>query len=100
MEKSSRIIIGFHNNPPCNCLAYEMASKNIEDANVEDKTNVIPDLGFQVNQVTSTDLYHPEPIQILTRVRKDFKNRKRICVTSLLCVMVHALYSMEIFITI
>ncbi|XLR32316.1 hypothetical protein S83_060216, partial [Arachis hypogaea] len=72
-----------------------MTSKNIEDANVEDKTNVIPDSGFQVNQVTSTDLYHPEPIQILTRVRKDFKNRQHICVTSLSCVTVHVLYSLE-----
>ncbi|XLS82153.1 hypothetical protein HN51_047984, partial [Arachis hypogaea] len=72
-----------------------MASENIEDANIEDKTNVIPDSGFQVNQVTSTDLYHPEPIQILTRVREDLENRQRICVTSLSCVTVHALYSLE-----
>ncbi|XLS67044.1 hypothetical protein HN51_018067 [Arachis hypogaea] len=63
-----------------------MTSENIKDVNVEDKTNVIPDSEFQVNQATSTDLYHPELIQILTRVRKYFENRHRICVTSFSCV--------------
>ncbi|XLU95142.1 hypothetical protein S245_009494, partial [Arachis hypogaea] len=72
-----------------------MDGENIEDANVEDKTNVIPDLGFQVNQVTSTDLYHPEPIQILTHVREELEKRQHICVTSLSCVTVHTLYSLE-----
>ncbi|RYR11834.1 hypothetical protein Ahy_B04g069343 [Arachis hypogaea] len=62
-----------------------MHGENIEDANVEDNTNVIPDLGFQVNQVTSTDLYHPEPIQILTRVWEELEKRQHICVTSLSC---------------
>ncbi|XLR36898.1 hypothetical protein S83_021558 [Arachis hypogaea] len=68
-----------------------MDDKNIEDANVEDITNVISDLGFQVDQVTSTDLYHPEPIQILTRVREELEKRQHICVTSLSCVTVHTI---------
>ncbi|XP_052116435.1 uncharacterized protein LOC127746610 [Arachis duranensis] len=47
-----------------------MDNENIEDANLEDRTNVIYDSEFQVGQITSTDLYHPEPIQIPTRAGK------------------------------
>ncbi|XLR43490.1 hypothetical protein S83_028150 [Arachis hypogaea] len=69
-----------------------MDNENIEDANLEDRTNVIYDSEFQVGQITFTDLYHPEPIQIPTRVRKELENRQHICVTSLSCVVVHQLY--------
>ncbi|XLT41782.1 hypothetical protein HN873_073074 [Arachis hypogaea] len=73
-----------------------MDNENIEDANLEDRTNVIYDSEFQVGQITSTDLYHPEPIQILTRVREELENRQHICVTSLSCVAVHQLYLLEL----
>ncbi|RYR38956.1 hypothetical protein Ahy_A09g044311 [Arachis hypogaea] len=39
-----------------------MDDKNIEDMNVEDTTNVTHDSEFQVNQITSINLYHPERI--------------------------------------
>ncbi|XLR52238.1 hypothetical protein S83_002910, partial [Arachis hypogaea] len=63
-----------------------MDSENIEDAIVGDKTNVIPDSEFQVNQFSSADLYHPEQIQILPSIREDLEKRQQICVTSLSCV--------------
>ncbi|XLS46099.1 hypothetical protein HN51_002964 [Arachis hypogaea] len=72
-----------------------MDSENIEDAIVGDKTNVIPDSEFQVNQFSSADLYHPEQIQILPSIREDLEKRQQICVTSLSCVTVHMLYSLE-----
>ncbi|XLR01032.1 hypothetical protein HN51_055844, partial [Arachis hypogaea] len=72
-----------------------MDSENIKDANVEDKTNVIPGSRFQVNQFSSADLYHPERIQILTRVREELEKRQQIYVTSLSCVTVHTLYFLE-----
>ncbi|RYR10732.1 hypothetical protein Ahy_B05g079210 isoform A [Arachis hypogaea] len=73
-----------------------MDNENIEDANLEDRTNVIYDSEFQVGQISSTDLYHPEPIQISTRVREELENRQHICVTSLSCVAVHQLYLLEL----
>ncbi|XP_016206692.1 protein ALP1-like [Arachis ipaensis] len=73
-----------------------MDNENIEDANLEDRTNVIHDLEIQVHQVTSTDVYQPEPIQILTRVNEELEKRQNICVTSLTCVMVHALCTLEL----
>ncbi|XLR61234.1 hypothetical protein HN51_004501, partial [Arachis hypogaea] len=73
-----------------------MDNENIEDANLKDRTNVIYDSEFQVGQITSTDLYHPEPIQIPTRVREELENRQHICVTSLSCVAVHQLYLLEL----
>ncbi|XP_057733226.1 protein ALP1-like [Arachis stenosperma] len=73
-----------------------MDNENIEDANLEDRTNVIYDSEFQVGQITSTDLYHPQPIQIPTRVREELENRQHICVTSLSCVAVHQLYLLEL----
>ncbi|XLR04115.1 hypothetical protein HN51_058943, partial [Arachis hypogaea] len=75
----------------------QMDNKNMSTlTNLEDRTNVIYDLEFQVGQITSTDLYHPEPIQILTRVREELENRQHICVTSLSCVAVHQLYLLEL----
>ncbi|KAL4344427.1 hypothetical protein AHAS_Ahas11G0177300 [Arachis hypogaea] len=73
-----------------------MDNENIEDANLEDRTNVIHDLEIQVHQVTSTDVYQPEPIQILTRVREELEKRQNICVTSLTYVTVHALCTLEL----
>ncbi|XLS75836.1 hypothetical protein HN51_032701 [Arachis hypogaea] len=73
-----------------------MDNENIEDANLEDRTNVIYDPEFQVGQITSTDLYRPDPIQIPTRVREELENRQHICVTSLSCVAVHQLYLLEL----
>ncbi|XLQ99736.1 hypothetical protein HN51_054449 [Arachis hypogaea] len=73
-----------------------MDNENIEDANLEDKTNVIHDLEIQVHQVTSTAVYQPEPIQILTHVREELEKRQHICVTSLSCVTVHALCTLEL----
>ncbi|XLU22767.1 hypothetical protein S245_058833 [Arachis hypogaea] len=73
-----------------------MDNENIEYANLEDRTNVIHDLEIQVHQVTFTDVYQPEPIQILTCVREELEKRQYICVTSLSCVTVHALYSLEL----
>ncbi|XLR47360.1 hypothetical protein S83_032020, partial [Arachis hypogaea] len=73
-----------------------MDNENIENVNLEDRTNVIYDLEFRVGQITSTDQYHPEPIQILTRVREELENRQHICVTSLSCVAVHQLYLLEL----
>ncbi|XLR48464.1 hypothetical protein S83_033124, partial [Arachis hypogaea] len=73
-----------------------MDNENIEDANLEDRTNVIYDSEFQVGQITSTDLYRPDPIQIPTRVREELENRQHICVTSLSCVAVHQLYLLEL----
>ncbi|XLT02900.1 hypothetical protein HN51_052251, partial [Arachis hypogaea] len=74
---------------------FSKQNENIEDAIVGDKTNVIPDSEFQVNQFPSADLYHPEQIQILPRIREDLEKRQQICVTSLSCVTVHTLYSLE-----
>ncbi|KAL1371399.1 hypothetical protein AAHE18_01G128800 [Arachis hypogaea] len=73
-----------------------MDNENIEDMNLEDRTNVIHDSEFQVNQITSTGLYHPEPIQILTHVMEELRNRQNIYVTSLSCVTMHQLYLLEL----
>ncbi|KAL4394611.1 hypothetical protein AHAS_Ahas02G0169300 [Arachis hypogaea] len=54
------------------------------------------DLKNQVHQVTFTDVYQPEPIQILTCIGEELEKRQHICVTSLSCVTVHALYTLEL----
>ncbi|XLR07565.1 hypothetical protein S83_035503, partial [Arachis hypogaea] len=73
-----------------------MDSENVEDTNFEDTMNVIHNSEFQVHQITTTDLYHHELIQILTHVRKELEKRQNMCVASLLWVIVHALYFLEL----
>ncbi|RYR25533.1 hypothetical protein Ahy_B02g059333 [Arachis hypogaea] len=70
-----------------------MDNENIKDANLEDRTNVMHD---SENQVTSTDVYQPKPIQILTCVREELEKRQHICVASLSYFTVHALYILEL----
>ncbi|XLR44381.1 hypothetical protein HN51_028501, partial [Arachis hypogaea] len=68
----------------------------MDTENFEDRTNVIHESDIQVNQITSIDQYHPEPIQNLTRVSEELEKRQHICVTSISCVTTHAFYTLEL----